>query len=191
MKGAAELSGIRRVRPKKTRVRVRNRDVRRRRELGGQTFLPHLSDGFKERDDRCIHIGRVPERVKSKDDVAAAFAAFGTITHIHLQPDLKFGFVHFEEEHSAQTALDQQFVEVMGSRVQVRTATRPRRGDHSAPADAGAAPTDAEMQEEEEEVDDEGLEEEALSEVVAGDDPTAPEDVEQPPEEDAADPMLE
>lgn len=90
----------------------------------GEVFLPHLSDGWKERDARTVHIGRLPEGVKAKEDVARAFELFGSTTHIHIQPDLKFGFVHFEEEYSAAAALEAQSVEVCGGQVQIRPAVK-------------------------------------------------------------------
>lgn len=145
-----------------------------------------MSDGWKERDDRTIHIGRLPAAVKRKEDVAEAFVEFGSITHIHIQADLKFGFVHFEDEHSAIAALERQSVELLGGRVEIRTALNKRTKRPHADL-VGDAPSEADLLADEEDYVADDASEECPSEG-AGQDSEASDNEALPPE---ADPLLE
>jgi len=168
MNGAGEFHKRKRIRRRRDHHRFRERDLRRKRYIG-EIFLPHLSDGWKERDERTVHIGRLPYAVKRKEDVAKVFSFFGPIAHIHIQPDLKFGFIHFEEERCATRALEAQSVELFGTQVQVRTAAKkrgasPQAGyeDH-APSDAEAHSGDPDDVSEEDAPSDAGAEDPQVS----------------------------
>lgn len=104
-----------------------------------------LSDGWKERDDRTIWIGYVPPVVRSKLDVALAFQERGfRVSHVHVQSDRKFGFVHFETERDALAAMDLRSIEICGARVDVKTAGGRKRA-RSPPRNFSRGPPDRDM----------------------------------------------
>lgn len=106
---------------KKKRVRNRARGAEMRQK---DRCVEHLSDGFKARDEKTVWFSKLPEEANKKEVVAQLFQdKFGSVSHIHIQADKKFGFVHFEEEFSAQECLAAQSVEICGQCVEVKVAT--------------------------------------------------------------------
>mmetsp|Transcript_33428 Transcript_33428/g.92366 ORF Transcript_33428/g.92366 Transcript_33428/m.92366 type:complete len:655 (+) Transcript_33428:129-2093(+) len=82
-----------------------------------------LSDGFRMRDEHTVYVGNLPPTVQTKYDIGDAFSKmFGPVTHVHIQDDRKFGFVHFERVDSVAAALQRRVVEVCGGRCDIRPA---------------------------------------------------------------------
>lgn len=80
-----------------------------------------LSDGFMERDEKCVKISQVPRSVRSTFDVADAFKSLGChVIHIHIESDRSLGFVHFSSVGDALRAQRARLVRIHGAPVEVR-----------------------------------------------------------------------
>jgi cold-inducible RNA-binding protein len=81
-----------------------------------------------------IYVGNLPFNATS-DELRDFFGACGNITDVRLIVDREtnrskgFGFVTFESESSANSALDLNDTEMGGRRVKVSIAREPRRDD--------------------------------------------------------------
>lgn len=90
-----------------------------------ERYLPHLSDGFKARDENTIWCGGLaPVGIESKEELAEAFQRFGNVTHVHIQDAKKFAFVHFEDQEAAKAAVGAESVSINGHDIQVKAASK-------------------------------------------------------------------
>lgn len=89
-----------------------------------------ISDGPRAVDDRAVWIGRVPPSARPREEVGKRFdAAFGQVTHVHIQSDLQCGFVHFASRDSAIAAVYHGSTMVSGSAVKIQKAVvKEKRG---------------------------------------------------------------